>query len=200
VVRAYIAHVANKGVEKATVQRKLAAVKSFIRWLTDEGLFPEAMEHKIVGRFGVAGPKLPVKIPPIPSEQEMAVLLDGEFPTAFPERDRLLLELLYSDGLRVAEASGLKVQDIRAEQGALLIHGKGNKTRLAPIGAHLHKALGLTYLSGTLSSIVEHVRGSYALRVTCKAGLPPSWELINQPLADGFAAPLDRKAMPCSLG
>jgi integrase/recombinase XerC len=167
------------------VGRKLASVKSFVRWLADEGLFPEGIEQKICGHSGVAGPKLPFKIPPIPSEQEVTLLLNGEFPTAFPERDRLLLELLYDDGLRVAEASGLKVQDIRAEQGALLVHGKGNKTRLVPIGTYVRKALDV-YLPLRAARLERRTRaqqlrsqGHYQRRIAAELG-------VNQSTVSGW--------------
>ena len=83
----------------------------------------------------------------------MAVLLDGgDFPTAFPERDRLLCELMYGAGLRVSEAAHIKIEDLRPEQKAILIHGKGGpygksaKQRLVPLNPHSRKALD-EYLS-----------------------------------------------------
>jgi site-specific recombinase XerD len=78
----------------------------------------------------------------------MAVLLDrGDFPTAFPERDKLLCELMYGAGLRVSEVAHIMVDDLRPEQNAILIHGKGGpygknaKHRLVPLNPYSQKAL-----------------------------------------------------------
>jgi integrase/recombinase XerC len=91
---------------------------------------------------------MPDTLPDVPSKEEMAVLLDGgDFPTVFPERDRLLCELMYGAGLRVSEAAHITLDDLRPEQKAILIHGKGGpygtnaKQRLVPLNPHSRKAL-----------------------------------------------------------
>src|ERR1700730_6321269 len=78
----------------------------------------------------------------------MKILLDGgDFPTAFPERDRLLLELMYGAGLRVSEATQIRLDDLRPEQDAILINGKGGpygknaKHRLVPLNPKSRSAL-----------------------------------------------------------
>jgi len=78
----------------------------------------------------------------------MAILLDGgDFPTAFPARDKLLCELMYGAALRVSEAAHIMLDDLRPEQKTILIHGKGGlygknaKQRLVPLNPHSQKAL-----------------------------------------------------------
>ena len=102
--------------------RKLAAIKSFSEWLGNEEVLDDDTYQKIAV---IKRPKLPDTLPDVPSQEEMRVLLDGDFPTAFPERDKLMLELLYGSGLRVSEAANIKLQDLRPEQRGILIHGKG---------------------------------------------------------------------------
>ena len=89
--------------------RSLAAVRSLYRWLAQEGIVeqnPAAL---------VATPKLPKKLPRVPTLEEMNSVLDGEMPevASFPERDRLMLELLYGCGIRNSELVGINVDDIR---------------------------------------------------------------------------------------
>ncbi len=144
IVRSFLAWTATRSLNKGTIKRRLYAIKSFTRWMQREELISEDTCEAIVG---VHGPKLPENLPDIPSPEDIKRLLDGPFPTAFPERDRLLLELLYGAGLRVSEAARLTVDSFVPEQRAILIHGKGgmygkdSKERLVPINPHMQKAL-----------------------------------------------------------
>jgi site-specific recombinase XerD len=116
-----------------------------VTWLHSEGILAEEIFEKIVT---IKRPKMPETLPDVPSQEEMKVLLDGgDFPTTFPERDRLILELLYGSGLRVSEAARINLADLRPEQSAILINGKGGpygksaKFRLIPLNAKTHEAL-----------------------------------------------------------
>jgi len=99
-----------KGLSKASVARSLAAVRSLYRWLAQEGVV-EQNPAKLVST-----PKLPKKLPRVPTIEEMNSVLDGPMPevAAFPERDRLLLELLYGCGIRNSELIGINLDDIRS--------------------------------------------------------------------------------------
>ena len=136
VVRAFIGSLSKRGLEQTSMARKLAALKSFAMWLRVERLL---VDDVCYGITSLRPPKLPKKLPDVPSQEEIATLLNGPFPTAFPERDRLLCELMYGDGLRVAEAANIRLDDLRPEQNAILIHGKGGmygkaaKERLVPL-------------------------------------------------------------------
>jgi len=129
-IRGFLSQLYEKGLSKTSVARALAAVRSLYRWLAQEGVVeqnPAAL---------VTTPKLPKKLPRVPTIEEMNTVLDGEMPDAasFPERDRLILELLYGCGIRNSELIGIKLDDIRLNTEAILIRGKGKKERYVPFG------------------------------------------------------------------
>jgi site-specific recombinase XerD len=109
----------------ATISRRLAAVRSFLRFTLGPARVPEA----------ALAPRRARRLPDAPKESEIDELLDlanGETPLAL--RNRALLELLYSAGLRSAEAVGLDLSDVDFERDALHVRGKGDKERLVPLG------------------------------------------------------------------
>jgi integrase/recombinase XerC len=129
-VRGFLSQLYDKGLSKTSVARALAAVRSLYRWLAREGLV-EQNPAKLV-----ATPKLSKKLPRVPTIEEMNSVIDGEMPevAAFPERDRLMLELLYGCGIRNSELTGINLDDIRLSAEAILIRGKGKKQRYVPFG------------------------------------------------------------------
>ena len=136
-IRGFLSQLYEKGLSKTSVARSLAAVRSLYRWLAQEGVVeqnPAAL---------VTTPKLPKKLPRVPTIEEMNTVLDGEMPdaAAFPERDRLILELLYGCGIRNSELTGIKLDDIRLSAEAILIRGKGKKERYVPFGESVSVAL-----------------------------------------------------------
>jgi integrase/recombinase XerC len=136
-IRGFLSQLYEKGLDKTSVSRSLAAVRSLYRWLAQEGVVeqnPAAL---------VTTPKLPKKLPRVPTIEEMNAVLDGEMPdaAAFPERDRLILELLYGCGIRNSELTGIKLDDIRLSAEAILIRGKGKKERYVPFGESVRVAL-----------------------------------------------------------
>jgi len=137
VVRGFLSQLYDKGLSKTSVARALAAVRSLYRWLAREGLV-EQNPAKLV-----ATPKLPKKLPRVPTIEEMNSVIDGEMPevAAFPERDRLMLELLYGCGIRNSELTGINLDDIRLSAEAILIRGKGKKERYVPFGDSVTGAL-----------------------------------------------------------
>ena len=103
VIRGFLSHLYDRGLGKTSVARALAARRSLYRWLAQEGVVeqnPAAL---------VSTPKLPKKLPRVPTIEEMNTVLDGQMPeiATFPERDRLMLELLYSCGIRNSELIGI---------------------------------------------------------------------------------------------
>jgi integrase/recombinase XerC len=91
----------------------------------------------------VSTPKLPKKLPRVPTIEEMNTVLDGQMPevATFPERDRLMLELLYGCGIRNSELIGINLDDIRLSTEAILVRGKGKKERYVPFGDSVKAAL-----------------------------------------------------------
>ena len=127
-VRGFLSHLYDRGLGKTSVARALAAVRSLYRWLAQEGVV-EQNPAKLVST-----PKLAKKLPRVPTIEEMNSMLDGKMPevASFPERDRLLFELLYGCGIRNSELVGINLDDISLSNEAILIRGKGKKNAMSP--------------------------------------------------------------------
>ena len=110
---------------RSTIARKLAAVRAFLRFTLGPGQVPESQP----------GPKLPRRLPETPKSEEVDAVLErlaGDDPLAL--RNRALLELVYSAGLRSREAVDLDLADVDFEQEAVRVKGKGGKERVVPLG------------------------------------------------------------------
>jgi integrase/recombinase XerC len=138
-IRGFLSHLYDKGLSKTSVARALAAVRSLYRWLAQEGVV-EQNPAKLVST-----PRLPKKLPRVPTIEEMNFVLDGKMPeiASFPERDRLMLELLYGCGIRNSELVGINLDDISMSNEAILIRGKGKKERYVPFGGSALAALSV---------------------------------------------------------
>jgi integrase/recombinase XerC len=138
-IRGFLSHLYDKGLSKTSVARALAAVRSLYRWLAQEGVV-EQNPAKLVST-----PRLPKKLPRVPTIEEMNFVLDGRMPevASFPERDRLLFELLYGCGIRNSELVGINLDDISLSNEAILIRGKGKKERYVPFGGSALAALAV---------------------------------------------------------
>jgi len=164
-IRGFLSHLYEKGLSKTSVARALAAVRSLYRWLAQEGVVeqnPAAL---------VSTPKLPKKLPRVPTMEEMNSVLDGEMPEAasFPERDRLMLELLYGCGIRNSELVGIDVGDVRPGAEAILIRGKGKKERYVPFGDAVKAALA-AYLPVRQRVLSETRKNTQALLINQRGG------------------------------
>src|SRR5580698_3685632 len=129
-IRGYLANLYERGLSKTSVARALAALRSLYKYLAQEGEVeqnPAAL---------VATPKLPKKLPRVPTIEEVNSVLDSEMPdcSAFAERDQAILELLYGCGIRNSELIGINLDDIRWSNEVVLVRGKGRKERLVPFG------------------------------------------------------------------
>ena len=138
-IRGFLSHLYDKGLSKTSVARALAAVRSLYRWLAQEGVV-EQNPAKLVST-----PRLPKKLPRVPTIEEMNSMLDGKMPevASFPERDRLMFELLYGCGIRNSELVGINLDDISLSNEAILIRGKGKKERYVPFGGSALAALAV---------------------------------------------------------
>jgi len=164
-IRGFLSQLYEKGLSKTSVARSLAAVRSLYRWLAQEGVV-DSNPAKLV-----ATPKLPKKLPRVPTIEEMNAVLDGNMPetAAFPERDRLMLELLYGCGIRNSELTGINLDDIRMSAEAILIRGKGKKERYVPFGESARAAL-VAYLPARQAVIAETRKNSNALLLNQRGG------------------------------
>lgn len=164
-IRGFLSQLYEKGLSKTSVARSLAAVRSLYRWLAQEGVVDQNPAKL------VATPKLPKKLPRVPTIEEMNSVLDGKMPetAAFPERDRLMLELLYGCGIRNSELTGINLDDIRLSSEAILIRGKGKKERYVPFGDSVTSALA-AYLPARQALQAETRKGSDALLINQRGG------------------------------
>ncbi len=141
VIREYLGTLYARNLSKPSVARALAAIRSWFGWLARMGHI-EQNPGKLV-----ATPKLPKHLPRVPGIEQMNQALDGvgakrgtrsdgqpPAETAWPERDRVILELLYGCGIRNAELVGLNLEDIQWGNECLLVRGKGRKERYVPLG------------------------------------------------------------------
>ena len=165
VIRGFLSRMYDKGLGKTSVARSLASVRSLYRWLAQEGVV-EQNPAKLV-----ATPKLAKKLPRVPTIEEMNSVLDGQMPesAAFPERDRLMLELLYGCGIRNSELTGINLDDIRLSAEAILIRGKGKKERYVPFGETARNAL-TAYLPARKKILEDARRNTPALLINCRCG------------------------------
>jgi integrase/recombinase XerC len=129
-VRGFVARQIKDGLSKTTAGRRLAAVRSFLKFLTREG-FLKANPAKLV-----TTPKAEKHLPKFLSVDDVFALIEKPDTISFVHaRDRAILELLYSSGLRVGEVAGLNVEDVNTGEGLVKVKGKGRKERIVPVGS-----------------------------------------------------------------
>jgi integrase/recombinase XerC len=145
-IRAYLGLLYERGLTKASAARALAAVRSWFKWLAKEGKVQQNPA------LLVSTPKLPKHLPRVPSVEEVNRVLnslEGEGKAkndkvdaaAWPERDRVIFELLYGCGIRNSELVCLDMGSVKWGDDAVLVRGKGRKERLVPLGDEAAVAL-----------------------------------------------------------
>lgn len=135
-VRGFIAEQIKSGLKKSTVGRRLASIRSFFKFLNREGYL------KTNPAKFVSNPKVSKLLPRFLSIDDIFSLIEKpEGIGLLPARDRAILELLYSSGLRVSELSGLNIDDINIKEGLVKVRGKGKKERIVPVGSKAIDAL-----------------------------------------------------------
>jgi integrase/recombinase XerC len=126
----------HKDHKKSSIGRKLAAVRSFFKYLLREGMVGKNPAEL------VSSPKKEKKVPYHLNIDEMTALVEApQGESILPLRDRLILEVLYSCGLRVAELTGMNVGDAELSEGVVWVLGKGGKERIVPLGSHARLAV-----------------------------------------------------------
>lgn len=135
-IRDFLSHLHQKKNAKSSMARKLAAIRSFYRFLYSQGRVP-ANPARLV-----RNPRLPDRKPRFLSVHEVETILGlPEKDTDRGLRDRAILELLYASGLRVSELTQTNVEDLSLDQRLVKVYGKGKKERLVPFGSKAEKAL-----------------------------------------------------------
>ncbi|NLB53090.1 MAG: tyrosine recombinase XerC [Syntrophomonadaceae bacterium] len=137
-VREYLASIQNKGQSKATAARKLAALRSYVKYLCRQNILSD---NPIAA---VSTPKQEKKLPKFLYNQEIDLLMkapDLKNPNSI--RDKAIMETLYSSGIRVSELTGLNLKDLDFAEEYIKVTGKGGKDRLIPLGHKAKAALEL---------------------------------------------------------
>jgi integrase/recombinase XerC len=146
-IRAYLGELYERGLTKASAARALAAVRSWFKWLAKEGHV--AQNPALL----VSTPKRPQHLPRVPSVEDVNRVLnslekqgrggkaEAAETAAWPERDRVIFELLYGCGIRNSELVGIDLRDIQWKNEAILVRGKGRKERYVPLGDEAAAAL-----------------------------------------------------------
>ena len=134
-LRAFVAAEHRRGLAPKSLQRRLSACRSYFNWLLRHGRIAASPAAAL------RAPKSPRKLPQVLDADEASRLV--EVPTDVPLgfRDRALLELFYSSGLRLSELCGLRWPDLDLPSGFVTVLGKGGKQRKVPVGSHARRAL-----------------------------------------------------------
>ncbi len=153
-VSLWISFLSGDGYAVSSLARKLSSIRMMSRFLVREGMRKDDFCEWL------AGPKMVRSIPQTLSTHEVERLLEApDLKTPYGIRDRAILELLYSSGLRVTELSTLEMHQVDLEQGYLRVVGKGSRERIVPIGVAALNALE-TYLNSSRSYFVKPKTGS----------------------------------------
>jgi len=160
-VRNFAARSHAQGLEARSVQRRLAAVRSFLTFLQREGV----VQHNAA--LEVRAPKAARRLPLTLDVDQMARLLSLKPGDALQVRDLALMELLYSSGLRLAEIVGLRLSDLDLPAGQVRVLGKGRKERIVPVGR-----VAVSALSAWLTERARLVRADIPTVFVGRTGRP----------------------------
>ncbi len=134
-VRAFAASEHRRGLDPRSVQRRLSGLRRFFRYLRREGVLSDDPTQ------GVRAPRTKRKLPEVLDVDQVLALLNIPEQDELATRDRAMLELFYSSGLRVSELAGLSWDRLDMDEGLVRVMGKGQRERLVPIGSHAIMAL-----------------------------------------------------------
>ena len=134
-IRAFIAQRHRQGLGGKSLQRLLSAMRSLFKWLMREGL----AEHNPA--TPVRAPKSPRHLPATVDADTIGQLLDIPCYTPLAIRDKAIMELFYSSGLRLSELAGLRWEQLDLASGMVTVTGKGNRSRMVPVGRFAAEAL-----------------------------------------------------------
>ena len=172
----YLAYRLDNGTSLSTIQRIITCIKSFYSFLFENNIIANNPAQLI------ENPKKRRKLPTIITENEVMKLLESpDVKTYKGLRDKCILELLYSSGLRITELLNIKINQISKEKKFLKIKGKGNKERLVPIGSSAMNSLIIyldTYrsnikINNNIDILFVNENGSIISRQAC-------WEMIQK--------------------
>lgn len=134
-IRSFAAEAHRRGLSPRSIARRLSAVRSFLRAEIENG----RLKGNVASN--VSAPKPPRRLPGTLDADQVAKLLEASSDDTLDLRDRAMLELLYSSGLRLAELVGLDLDDLDFADQTVRVTGKGNKMRILPVGRHALEAI-----------------------------------------------------------
>ena len=165
-----------RGLSATSIKLEAVALRIFFRFLRTRGCIPSDPAEKL------PLPRLPKTLPQPLSRDEIAELVAapaGDTPLEI--RDRALLELLYASGLRIAEVCSVRLENLDEDGGVIRVTGKGNKTRLIPVGSAALEALRF-YLANARPKFVSPRSGAAIFLSVRGHPLTPAriWQLVRQ--------------------
>jgi integrase/recombinase XerC len=151
IIRSWVVALVQKDLDSRTIHRKIASLRSYFKFLIRRG------EVEFNPTVRIKAPKLAKKLPSfIPEDAFTQVLDQGVFSDDFKgHREKLILELLYGTGMRLAELTNLKLADINLSSSTLKVLGKGNKERILPLNPSLVTTLS-AYLQKRLATFPDN--------------------------------------------
>jgi len=192
VINNYLASRLDSGVSVSTIQRIITCIKSFYLFLYENN-FIQSNPAQLIDN-----PKKRRKLPIIISENEIEALLScPNTDTSSGMRDKCMLELLYSSGLRISELLNIKVHQIAHDKSFLKIKGKGDKERLVPIGSSAMSSL-LTYIDTYRCNIknIDNVEMLFIKETGAVISRQECWKMIKK---YALASNINKKISPHNL-
>jgi len=191
----YLNELYDLGIAPATVNRRLSAYRGFFTFLCREGILQADPARVVIG------PRARRKLPSVLTiPQVEALLAQPDLNTPAGVRDRAMIELMYGCGLRVSELITLTLDALRMDGEILFVRGKGDKTRLVPVGGYARDAV-MKYLSEVRPSLVKDRRQTKdAIFLSLKLGKPLTrmgfWRILKAHVA---AAGIKEEVTPHTL-
>jgi len=146
-IRDYIRVLSDGGMAPASISRIISSIRTYYRFLSSENILDENP------LLLINNPKLPKKLPDVLSEKEISLIINAiQESSQFYQRDKAIIELLYSCGIRVTELCNLEMSNLFIDEDLIRVMGKGNKERLLPLGVRSKKYL---------DDYIKHSRNSH---------------------------------------
>ncbi|MFC1988212.1 tyrosine recombinase XerC, partial [Chloroflexota bacterium] len=153
-LRDYLAYLARQGLVKASIARRLSAIRSLYRYLVREEILPVNPMQE------TSSPKLDRRLPSFLTIEEVTRLLEAaDLTTPQGQRDRAFMELLYASGLRVSELVSLDIEQVKLDDREIRVWGKGSKERMVLMGEPATAAL-IHYINNGRNELLGNKRGN----------------------------------------
>ena len=154
-IRKYIRVLNERGMAPASISRIISSIRSYHKYLSSEELVKE--NPALI----LNTPKIPKKLPSVLSEQEISLIIESiEKSSDFHHRDKAIIEMLYSCGIRVSELCSLEVSKLFLKDDLIMVTGKGSKERLLPIGKRAKKYIN-NYFKYSRDKFIKRTSSSF---------------------------------------